>query len=106
MSEWAFDDNLFEVSSPLDIDLEAFKDAMQRRTFACIRGLVSEQSMYDTYDRIVSRFDRSLDAPASAQTPASVRSNFQKINLGGESRSALLPRLLFPALGRGCVGGA
>jgi hypothetical protein len=88
MSEWAFDDNLFEVASPLEIDVKDFKDAMERRTFACIRGLVSEQSMYDVYDRIVSRFDRSLDAHPSSQTPASVRSNFQKINLGGESRSA------------------
>ena len=88
MSEWAFDDNLFEVSSPLDIDLESFKDAMQRRTFTCIRGLVAPQAMYDAYDRIVSKFDRSLDAPATGQSADAVRRNFQKINLGGESRTA------------------
>lgn len=88
MSEWAFDDNLFEVKSPLDIDIEAFKDAMESRTFVCIRGLVSPQSMYDTYDRIVENFDRSLDAPGANQTADAVRRNFQTIKMGGESRSA------------------
>ena len=59
MTEWAFDDNLFEVESPEEINLEAFADAMELRTFACIRGLVSPQSMYSAYDRIVQGFDRS-----------------------------------------------
>jgi hypothetical protein len=88
MTDWAFDDNLFEVSSPLEIDLEAFSNAMEQRTFACIRGLISPQSMYDAYDRITERFDRSLDFPAAGQPPEAVRQNFQKINLGGESRTA------------------
>lgn len=88
MADWAFDDNLFEVSAPEDIDLEAFIDAMERRTFACIRGLVSPQSMYDAYDRIATRFDRAKDHAASGQSAEAVRTNFQKINLGGESRTA------------------
>jgi hypothetical protein len=88
MSKWAFDDNLFEVTSPSEIDIEALKDAMERRTFVCIRGLVSPQSMYDAFERISANFDRSLDAPASGQSADAVRRNFQKINLGGESRTA------------------
>lgn len=88
MSDWAFDDNLFEVASPEEIDLDAFMTAMDRRTFACIRGLVQPQAMYDAYDRIAARFDRGLDHPASGQSADAVRRNFQKINLGGESRTA------------------
>lgn len=88
MADWAFDDNLFEVESAEEIRLDAFVDAMERRTFACIRGLVTPQSMYAAYDRIVGNFDRRLDHPASGQSAEAVRSNFQKINLGGESRSA------------------
>lgn len=88
MTDWAFDDNLFEIAAPEDLDLEAFQDAMQRRTFACIRGLVSPRSMYEAHERIVANFDRRKDHPATGQPPEAVRTNFQKINLGGESRSA------------------
>ena len=88
MADWTFDDNLFEVSSAADIPLDAFADAMQRRTFACIRGIVQPQEMHAAYDRIAQRFERAKDHPASGQSGEAVRSNFQKINLGGESRSA------------------
>jgi hypothetical protein len=88
MTDWAFDDNLFEVDSADAIDLEAFEAAMQKRTFACIRGLVSAGEMRAAHARIVERFDRSLDHPATGQSPDAVRTNFQKINLGGESRTA------------------
>ena len=88
MVDWAFDDNLFQVSSPEEIDMDAFMTAMDRRTFACIRGLVSPQEMYDAHERIVQRFDRKLDHAASGQSAEAVRTNFQKINLGGESRTA------------------
>jgi hypothetical protein len=88
MADWAFDDNLFEVGSAAEIPLEAFNDAMARRTFACIRGIVQEDEMRAALQRITERFDRRLDHPAAGQPPDAVRSNFQKINLGGESRTA------------------
>lgn len=88
MADWAFDDNLFEVSSPEEIRLDAFVDAMERRTFACIRGLVAEQDMRDAHTRIVERFDRRLDQPAKGHSADAVRNNFQKVLLGGESRAA------------------
>jgi hypothetical protein len=83
-ADWSFDDNLFEVKRAEDIDLDAFMAAMERRTFACIRGLVKPQAMYDAHERIVKNFDRKLDHPASGQPADAVRRNFQKINLGGE----------------------
>lgn len=88
MSDWAFDDNLFEVGSAEDIDIAAFVDAMERRTYACIRGLVTPQAMYDAHERIVKGFDPRQDHAASGQAADAVRSNFQKINLGGEWRGA------------------
>lgn len=88
MADWAFDDNLFEVGTAAEIPLAAFNDAMERRTFACIRGIVREDEMRAALQRITERFDRRLDHPASGQKPDAVRSNFQKINLGGESRTA------------------
>jgi hypothetical protein len=88
MADWAFDDNLFEVSAAHEIPLDKFVAAMERRTFACIRGVVQPETMRRAYERIVQRFDRSKDHPASGQSGEAVRSNFQKINLGGESRSA------------------
>jgi hypothetical protein len=88
VTNWAFDDNLFEVSDVEDINLGAFVAAMERRTFACIRGLVTPQAMYDSYDCIVKNFDPRLDHAASGQSAEAVRSNFQKINLGGEWRGA------------------
>jgi hypothetical protein len=88
MGNRGFDDNLFEVESAEEIPMDAFVDAMERRTFACIRGLVSPAQMEAAHQRIVARFDRAKDHPASGQPPDAVRRNFQKINLGGESRTA------------------
>ena len=88
MSDWAFDDNLFEVSAARDVPLDAFHAAMERRTFACIRGVVGEAETRAALTRIEQGFDRSLDHPATGQKADAVRSNFQKINLGGESRTA------------------
>ncbi len=88
MADWAFDDNLFEVETASEIRLDAFMDAMDRRTFACIRGLVSPGDMRAALQRIVERFDRRQDQPAKVHSPDAVRTNFQKILLGGESRSA------------------
>ena len=88
MSDWAFDDNLFEVSAARDVPLDAFHAAMARRTFACIRGVVGEAETRAALTRIEQGFDRSLDHPAAGQKADAVRSNFQKINLGGESRTA------------------
>jgi hypothetical protein len=88
VTNWAFDDNLFEVADVEDINLDAFIAAMEKRTFACIRGLVTPKAMYDAYDCIVKNFDPRQDHAASGQSAEAVRTNFQKINLGGEWRGA------------------
>ena len=88
MSNWDFDDNLFQVSSPEEIKIDAFMDAMDRRTFACIRGLVQPAEMKAAHARIVERFDSKNDHAAKGHSADAVRTNFQKVLLGGESRKA------------------
>ena len=79
-----FDHNLFQVSAAEEIALDAFVDAMERTTFAVIRGIVAPAEMDAAYERIVARFDPRKDHAASGQAADAVRTNFQKINLGGE----------------------
>jgi hypothetical protein len=83
-----FDDNLFEVESAEELPLDAFADAMGRRTYACIRGIVTEAEMRHAFERIVTAFDRRKDHPTSGQAPDAVRRNFQLLKVGGESRTA------------------
>ena len=83
-----FTDNLFEVDRPEDIPLDSLYDAMKRRTFACIRGIVPEAEVRHALDVINERFDHRKDHPPRGQPASAVRTNFQKLNVGGESTTA------------------
>lgn len=97
MSDWKFDRNLFEVKQPEEIPLDDFFSAMQRETFACFRGIVSPEAIRSSLDLIRDRFDRSKDAPRLGHGPDAVRSNFQKLLSGGESRTGNDDARLFRA---------
>jgi len=88
MSDWAFDDNLFEISRPQDVPVEELSRAMEKHTFACIRGVIEPDYIRKALDHIRQEFDMSKDHPSAGQPPDAVRSNFQKVNVGGESRTA------------------
>jgi hypothetical protein len=75
----------FEVDRPEDIPVEAFREKMTRDTFACIRGVVRPAEVKDAISRLSERFDRANDHPGTGQAADAVRSNFQKLNVGGES---------------------
>ena len=83
-----FSDNLFEVDRPEDIPLDSLYDAMERRTFACIRGIVPESEVRHALEVIEDRFDHCKDHPPRGQPASAVRTNFQKLNVGGESITA------------------
>lgn len=83
-----FGDNLFDTRSPEDIPLESLREAMERRTFACLRGIIPENDVRQALGVIEERFDHRRDHPPAGQPPSAVRTNFQKLNVGGESRSA------------------
>ena len=83
-----FGDNLFEVSRAEDIPLDDLHEAMRKHTFACIRGIVPEDEVRHALGVIDEVFDHRRDHPPAGQPASAVRTNFQKINLGGESSTA------------------
>lgn len=56
--------------------------------FTILRGLIDPLAVDAAVATIRSRFDASLDHPASGQAPSAIHDNFQKLTIGGESRSA------------------
>lgn len=87
MSELNYGDEVFEVSSPEDIPLDAFKEKMRKNTFACIRGIISPEEVSSALSRLTAHFSSKNDHPGVGQSADAVRSNFQKLNIGGESRA-------------------
>ncbi len=87
MSERNFEENVFTIDSPSDVPLDDFNAAMKRDTFACIRGIVSSKEVESAIEKLASRFSKSNDHPGTGQSPDRVRSNFQKLNIGGESNA-------------------
>ena len=88
MTQFSVDKDLIEASHPEDVDLDRLHETMAANTFACIRGIVAENEMAAALARIHDVFDPANDHPAAGNTPDAVRRNFQKINVGGESRTA------------------
>ena len=82
-----FQENIFSVNSPSQIPLAEFNKAMERNSFACIRGIVSPEEIEISLKLLASRFSKKNDHPGVGQSPDRVRTNFQKLNIGGESRS-------------------
>ncbi len=80
--------NVFEVSSPKDLPLDEFHTIMKRDTFAIIRGLIAPDEMRSVLETMTGSFDYRQDHPAQGQPPSAVRTNFQKLNVGGESQTA------------------
>jgi len=83
-----YDSNVFTPGSPEKLDLEAFHDCMERDTFACIRGIIDPADVTQAMIRLREQFSRDNDHPGRGQKPDAVRSNFQKLNIGGESKTA------------------
>ncbi len=87
MGDSVFGDNLFVVDGVEDIPVDDFKRAMEKSTFACIRGVVAEEEIRDALAKIEDRFDPALDHAARGHSSDAVRTNFQKLNVGGETSS-------------------
>lgn len=81
-------DNLFQAQSVAEIPLDALRKAMQAHTFACIRGIVPEQGIRKSLALIAERFDCRNDHPTQGQSADAVRTNFQRLLVGGESVSS------------------
>jgi len=87
MAEQGYGADVFEVSAAKEIPLEAFRKKMHRDTFACIRGIISPAEVAGAIEKLKARFSREKDHPGAGQAASAVRSNFQKLNVGGECRA-------------------
>lgn len=85
MEQSRLDESLISVSSADEIPMDHFERVMQRNTFACIRGIVSAEEVAAGLQALTDQFSRADDHPAVGQKSDAVRSNFQKLNVGGES---------------------
>lgn len=88
MSNLNLDQSLFEVSALERLPVNDVRSAIHKHTFACIRGLISESQVRASVEHIRAAFDVGKDDPPRGQPPEAVRANFQKMNVGGESRTA------------------
>lgn len=88
MSSTMFEQNVISVDRPDQIPLDQFMETMLRDTFVCIRGIITPQETETARQALTARFSRSNDHPATGQSADAVRRNFQKLNVGGENRSA------------------
>jgi len=88
MPEWRFGENLLEVARPEQIDVEQLQKVMDKFTFACIRGIILPDDVRVAVHTIREKFDHRKDHPPQGHPPEAVRSNFQKLNVGGESSTA------------------
>ena len=82
-----FEENIFNVAKPSDIPIVEFERIMARDTFACIRGIISQQEVLEANNALRNQFARSNDHPSVGQAPNAVRSNNQFLKVGGESSS-------------------
>ena len=80
-------ENTFTVSSPVEIDVMRFNQAMKKYSYAAIRGIIHPDEMKAGLQAIAAHFSRKNDHPATGHSADKVRTNFQKLNVGGESRS-------------------
>ncbi len=88
MTSLSVETDLIEASSPEEVPVDKLREVMAKNTFACIRGIVAEQEMLEALDKIKARFDPANDHAVAGNKPDSVRDNFQKMSVGGESRTA------------------
>jgi len=77
---------LIEAMSPDALPIEEIKAVLRKNTFACIRGIISPQEIYQALKKIEITLDPSKDQKPLNLAPDVVRRNFQKLTVGGESR--------------------
>ena len=87
MERTNFEENIFHATTPADIPVSDFRERMSRDTFAGFRGIVEPSEVAAGLEMIRARFSRENDHPGVGQSNDKVRTNFQKLNVGGESQA-------------------
>ena len=93
-----FRENLFLVEDENLLPVEPILESLRKSTFACIRGVVSEREVQCSLNALKNRFNPALDRPSVGEKPSEVKSNFQKLSVGGTMsmhyKGPYRPRLL------------
>ncbi|MEL7504218.1 MAG: hypothetical protein AAFN18_17320 [Cyanobacteria bacterium J06554_6] len=92
-----FSQNLFTASALDTISFASIERALERDKFACIRGLVSADSIKHSRQQLCQQFSRCHDHPTIGESPDDVKRNFQKLAVGsvhGKSHQGRYARLL------------
>ena len=88
MSASPHQDKIIHATSVDDLPLEQFHEQMERDTFACIRGIFSREEVNACWNKMVELFSSENDHATYGQSPTAIRENFQRLNIGGESKRA------------------
>ncbi len=84
-----FRENTFLVDRFDALDTGAVAAAVDRDSFACIRGLFSADEIHAGRESIQRQWDESADLPSLGQDPSTVRSNWQKLVIGGANTTGV-----------------
>ena len=77
-----FAQNLYTCSKPETVPYTAVLKSLEQHKFACIRGLVSADSIRQARTKLSQQFSRDRDHPTVGESPADVKTNFQKLSVG------------------------
>jgi hypothetical protein len=69
------------------VEVERVNAAVDRHSFACVRGLFSKQEMKAACKRVAENFSSKNDRPAIGDTGRDVMNNYQKLAVGGAMTS-------------------
>lgn len=84
--EWlaTFASKIFQVETINELPIEQIYTSLKRDKFVCIRGLVSAAEILTAKKALTEQFSRKNDRPTVGESPDDVKTNFQKLSVGGE----------------------
>ena len=80
---------LVHASTPEEFELSSITPMLEKFNFAVIRGIVSETEVLNAKKLVRQEFDASRDRPATGETPQDLKTNFQKLSIGGAEQSGV-----------------
>jgi len=87
-------DAMVHVTSLDDVPVEHLHHLLETHTFACVRGLFTEDEILAARERVRQRFDSKNDRKHDPKDADAIRANFQKLIVGGTKAITGTPRFL------------
>ncbi|MEM9017975.1 MAG: hypothetical protein AAGC68_13255, partial [Verrucomicrobiota bacterium] len=83
-----FEEGLFLVRRGESIPREEVFSSLEKRQFACLRGLFEIEEVMEVRSHLKARVRRENDRPSRGETPQDLRSNYQKLRVGSAAPNA------------------